>query len=222
MAPAIGHTLREREVAFKGNGVAARRLVAEAVGDDAIRPVRSDDDARLDGRAAAGRDRERPVHLAPECGHRVAIAELSAGSLRVLHEEGVQSPPLGHVGEGARIVADHLAAVADLHPRACDHVLHHRLDRERQEVGAPDGDTAATRLVARELGAVQQQHARTSRGDLASSGAPGRPGTDDDDIRRECGHASDATDRPRAGQSRAGAGGWVLRASVITVPASRG
>jgi hypothetical protein len=63
-----------------------------------------------------------------------------------------------------------------------DDVLHHWIERERQEPGGAHGDATAARLVTWEAGAIDEQDRRSGPGQVERRRGPGRPGSDDDGV----------------------------------------
>src|SRR5262249_54447091 len=89
---------------------------------------------------------------------------------------------LGHVGKRRAGLAREAVAVAEAAIQPVDDVLHHRLDRVRQEPRRAPGDAAATRLVSRKGRLVEEQHARTRPGEVAGGHRACRPGAENRNV----------------------------------------
>ena len=157
------------------------RLEAERAGDDPVGAVRAHKGPRVVDLVARG-DPVRAVRQALHAAHRLAIAELDPGLLRALDQEVVQARASRQVAEHPVEIARHRPAVEEAQLRARYHLLDHRREVEREQPGAAESDRAAARLVAREAGAVQQQHIEAAFGDLARGGATGGTGAHDHDV----------------------------------------
>ena len=111
-----------------------------------------------------------------------AVAELRARLPRLLDQERVQPPPLGHPDQRLVCPAPEMPPVPEPQLEDVDGILDDRVDRERELAFSADGDPAAARLVPREAGLVRQQHAGAAAREVKGGQRPGRPGSDDEGV----------------------------------------
>ena len=111
-----------------------------------------------------------------------AVAELRARLPRLLDQERVQPPPLGHPDQRFVCPAPEVPPVPEPQLEDVDGILDDRVDRERELAFSADGDPAAAGLVPREAGFVRQQHAGAAAREVKGGQRPGRPGSDDEGV----------------------------------------
>src|SRR5437660_3719284 len=126
-----------------------------AVGDDR--------DARVDLAAVPADDARDALALRAEPLHREARNELHAGRARTLEQRVIERAPQAHDRGGRLAAGHHQLAVTGRHQTQPGDAIGVRLDRVPHIELAQRADTArrqaaAARLVAREVGAVQEHH----------------------------------------------------------------
>jgi hypothetical protein len=170
------------DVALERNAVDGALPEAERASRRAVCAVGADEGCCSDPFAV---DPERdPGLLDRDVGDLHSVAEVGAGSRRLLGQVVVEASPLGHQDEGLRAAPGEGRAVTkpQLHP--VDHVLDDRIHLETARQ-LPDGtqrQAAAARLVARKTRLVDEEHARPRPGQPVRARRACGPGTDDDRV----------------------------------------
>src|SRR5918994_7588204 len=171
---------RQRTVPLERDPVddpAAEPAVAR---DPPVDPVGADEEATAYGRAA---DTESgSVRSDSYIFDRDTVAEDRSRLRRLLDQEGVEPPPLGHQDERRLAAALEALPVGQAHFEAPHDVLDDRRDVDRELLDCATGDPAAAGLVPREAGTVGEEDggARASKVDRRRRSR--RPGPDDDRV----------------------------------------
>ncbi len=149
-------------------------------GNDAVRPVGSDDHARAH-RLAAHR-RLDAVRADLDLRDPGVVAKARTRSDRLLDEIRIEPPPLRHQDQRFGARSAKAVTVVETKLERVDDALDDRPDVARRLPERPPGDTAAARLVAREARSIGEQDARAAAGEMDRGRGSGRPGTDDEDV----------------------------------------
>ena len=179
-APALLARVAVIHVPLERDAVTPLRAQAERPGRDPVDAVRPDHDRR--GRRRAVEPDGRLLLPQLERSGTYPVAEVGTRGGRLLGEMSVEPPPLRHQHERAVALALEAMPVAQAELEAVDHVLDHRLDRDRQLAHCPVGQPPAAGLVAREARPVEQQHPRAAAGQTNRRRRAGGPGPDDDRV----------------------------------------
>ena len=112
-----------------------------------------------------------------------SVAELCAGSRRLLREMEVEPPALRHLDERLRALPRSLAAVPDPNDHACRRRVRRPASTAHGRcLKRASGEPSAARLVARESRLVDEENAHPGPLEVDRRGRPGRSGTDDEDV----------------------------------------
>ena len=172
----------ERHVALERH--ADGRVAAEGERPRArpVGAVRTDDEGRPHLSAAhVGCGAAR---VGDDGGHLAAERERRAGGLGRLDEVVVEADPLRHVCDRMLRRARHASPVRLPEVGVVDDAFDDCVDRARGDGRRPAGDAAAAWLVARELGAVGEQHAGPRCGQADRCGGAGGAGAHHEDVVR--------------------------------------
>src|SRR5919204_5625595 len=170
---------------FENHAASVARGIDVRVGDVSLERDAVDD-------VPAKVERPRRSAVCPVGGHdqagvhgrRIAfdaVAKLGTSLDRALDEEVVEAAPLGHQRQVAA-PAHERAAVVEAALDAADDVLDDRVDREGELLDRAELDPAATRLVARKAGLVEEQDVGACLCKPVCSRRPSRPRADDCDV----------------------------------------
>ena len=110
------------------------------------------------------------------------VAELGSSCRRLLGQVRIEATPLRHQDQRRLAAAAERAAEAESELERVHGVLDDRGDVTGRLLERPARETTAARLVAREPGAVGEQHARSPAREAECGGGTGRPGADDEDV----------------------------------------
>ena len=169
-----------RHVAFERD--ADRRLAAQPqrARRQPVRAVGADDYVGLDGTAVD--DGSGAAFVPLDGGDLHAVAEVGPRGGSLLGQEVIEASPLGHQDQRLAAAALERPAVAKPKSHPVDDVLDDRLDGDGQLADRAHRQPAATGLVAREAGLVDEEHARAGRREPVGGGRSRRPRSDHDRV----------------------------------------
>ncbi len=169
-----------RDVSLERDAVPSAVEKPERANGEPVDPVGSDHHLRARGGSVEANGGGAVLEL--ERGRAHAVAELGARLDRLLGQMRVEPAALGHQHERPVAAALEAPAVAETEVDPLDHVLDHRVDRNRQLAHRAVGQPAAAGLVAWKALAVEQQHARARARETERGRRAGRPGPDHDRV----------------------------------------